>query len=125
MAMRRSRSGEMVIISIVLFAAILLQIAQPGLLVELRLKTFDFLQQLQPRQYVANPVRIVDIDDESLRRLGQWPWPRSTLAELIQRLTAGHAAVLALDFIFSEADRSSPSRVVSRLPNVPEGADWI
>src|SRR5262245_7902256 len=52
-----------------------------------RLKIFDELQALYPRPaQSAAPVAIVDIDDASMARIGQWPWPRSVFAELLRRL---------------------------------------
>lgn len=74
----------------------------------LRNATFDQFQRLKPRVYQDSPVKIVDIDDDSLKRLGQWPWPRPVVAELIARLQAASPAVIALDMIFAEKDRTSP-----------------
>ena len=51
---------------------------------------------------------IVDIDETSLRKLGQWPWPRTRVAELIDRLTQHGAAAIAFDLVFAEPDRLSP-----------------
>jgi adenylate cyclase len=53
-------------------------------------------------------VVIVDIDEASLRKLGQWPWPRTLVAEMIERLTKLGAAVIAFDVVFAEPDRLSP-----------------
>jgi adenylate cyclase len=66
------------------------------------------------------PVRIVAIDDESLERLGQWPWPRTLVAGLVDRLAAAGAAVVAFDVVFAEPDRSSPERVLPSWPATPE-----
>lgn len=49
----------------------------------------------------------VDIDDASLAALGQWPWPRYRVAQLIQRIEADHPSAIALDILFSEPDRTS------------------
>ncbi|MBI3517664.1 MAG: adenylate/guanylate cyclase domain-containing protein, partial [Proteobacteria bacterium] len=78
----------------------------------LQLDVFDGLQRLQPRETEASPVRIVDLDDESLARLGQWPWPRTLVATLVERLRERGAAVVVLDILFSEPDRTSPARVL-------------
>jgi len=77
----------------------------------LRFAVFDGLQRLSPRLMAASesPVRVVDIDDESLRRHGQWPWPRSTVSILVARLQDLGAAAIALDIVFAEADRTSPA----------------
>ena len=53
-------------------------------------------------------MRVVDIDERSLETLGQWPWPRDRLAELVDRLHAAGAAAVAFDFLFIEPDRMSP-----------------
>lgn len=74
----------------------------------LRLQLFDQYQRWRPREYADVPVRIVDIDEESLQHLGQWPWPRTRLAELFDKLTAQGAAVIAFDVILAEPDRTSP-----------------
>ncbi|MFG6415159.1 CHASE2 domain-containing protein [Roseateles sp. DC23W] len=81
--------------------------ADPPLLRSLRYAAFDQFQQWHPRPQVDAPVRIVDIDDESLRRVGQWPWPRDQVARLVQDLQAAQPAVVAMDILFAERDRRS------------------
>jgi adenylate cyclase len=67
---------------------------------------FDLYQRWSPRPYDPDaPVRVVAIDDESLARVGQWPWPRAKLAELVERLTKAGAATVVLDVLFSEPER--------------------
>lgn len=82
----------------------------------LRNGLFDQYQRWQPRAYVEVPVRIVDVDDESLAKLGQWPWPRSKIAELLDKLGQGGAAVVGFDVLFAEADRTSPLAVSKFWP---------
>src|SRR6478609_3826144 len=66
---------------------------------------FDTFQRLDPRAYdPAMPVRIVAIDDASLAKLGQWPWPRDVLARLTRKLAEAGAAVIAYDVVFGEPD---------------------
>jgi len=92
-----------------------LQLAALPAVERIGLQIFDSYQRLGPRSYEDAAVRIVDIDDESIRRLGQWPWPRDQIAELTQRLSDAGAAVVAYDVVFSEADRTAPARLVERL----------
>ena len=73
-----------------------------------RLQAFDFYQHLCPRLRVNDGVVVVAIDDASLASLGQWPWPRSRLAELVDRIQAQHPAAIAFDAVFPEPDRLSP-----------------
>lgn len=73
---------------------------------------FDQYQRWKPRDYDPNaPVRIIDIDRESLERFGQWPWPRTYLAAMVDRLNAAGAAVIGFDMLFAEPDRTSPEFV--------------
>ena len=78
----------------------------------LRNAVFDQFQRWHPRIYSEAPVRIIDIDDESLRRLGQWPWPRNQIAELVAKLQDARAAAIAFDVIFAEPDRTSPKAML-------------
>jgi len=96
----------------VLFVA-LLKFIEPGVLLEQRGLLFDSYQRLAPRPFRDAGVRIVDIDDESIQRLGQWPWPRGDVAALAQTIADAGAAAIAFDIVFSEADRTSPARLTA------------
>jgi adenylate cyclase len=88
---------------------------------QLRNLVFDSYQRQRPRAYRADlPVRIVDIDEESLKRLGQWPWPRDLMARLVDRLGELGAATVALDIIFAEPDRFSPANLARVWQDRPE-----
>lgn len=84
---------------------------QPLPLQTLRHLWFDQLQRWQPRQRVTatSPAVLVDIDDASLRQHGQWPWPRSLLAELTRQLQQAGARVIAFDILFAEPERHHSS----------------
>jgi len=101
---------------------IALRIWDPPTLQNLRLRNFDFYQVLKPRVSAANqrPVVIVDIDEASLRALGQWPWPRTLIAELVQKLQQAGTVVTAFDIMFFEPDRMSPASVAQSLPQIDE-----
>lgn len=79
----------------------------------LRVKAFDMMQRLQPREVVNRPVTIVDLDEESLAEVGQWPWPRTTIADMVVNLFRNGAALVAFDIAFPEPDRLSP-RMISQ-----------
>ena len=83
----------------------------------LQQQVFDLYQRIAPRAYdSASLVRIVDIDDMSIAKIGQWPWPRTKIADLIDRLHKAGAASIAFDIVFSEPDRTSPEALVAALP---------
>jgi adenylate cyclase len=85
----------------------------PPILSALRGAGFDTLQRLWPRDdTVPQPVRIIDIDEASLRELGQWPWPRTQIATLVDELIELGAATIAFDIVFPEPDRLSPRRLL-------------
>jgi adenylate cyclase len=75
---------------------------------------FDSYQRTYPREYVDAGVRVVDIDDETIRRFGQWPWPRTDIAALTQAIADAGAAAIAFDIVFSEPDRTSPAILAER-----------
>lgn len=79
----------------------------------LRNVTFDHFQRWQPRVPSAMPVRIIDIDDESMRRLGQFPWPRDRVARLVDGIARARPASIALDIVMAEPDRTSPRALLS------------
>ena len=82
---------------------------------------FDGYQRLSPRAFDPQaPVHIIDIDEASLAAYGQWPWPRSYMAALTDRLFDHGAAAVGYDVLFPEPDRTSPERIVeswSRFSN--------
>lgn len=89
----------------------------------LRLAGFDLFQRVLPRQPQDDQLAlIVDIDDESLAALGQWPWPRWRVAALVERILAAEPAALAIDVLFAEPDRLSPERVATEMPGLPTAA---
>jgi len=91
--------------------ALLIFAAQPRLLQYLDHKIFDQLL-LQKGRAVPSPITvIVDIDDHSLARYGQWPWPRSRLAQLAEKIHRQGALTVVLDIVFAEPDRTSPSEI--------------
>jgi adenylate cyclase len=103
-----------------LAAFIALRIFDPPFLENLRLRSFDFYQVLRPRVAALKPVVIVDIDERSLAALGQWPWPRTLIADLVTKLEAAGSAAIAFDMILSEPDRMSPSQIAATLPQIDD-----
>nr|MBU9889820.1 adenylate/guanylate cyclase domain-containing protein [Candidatus Omnitrophota bacterium] len=108
--------------ALVLLALLGLQYHFPNEIESVRIKVFDVFQWLHPREYRDTPVRIIDIDDESLKRFGQWPWPRSLVAELVAKLDAGGAKVIAFDAVFAEPDWTSPENVIPLWSKNPEAS---
>jgi adenylate cyclase len=111
---------------VVAFLAIVIAIrhADPFFIRGLRLMAFDSFLRLDPATFDPDlPVRIVDIDADSLAKFGQWPWPRTHLRDLSSKLSEAGAATVAFDFLFIEPDRTSPEEVLKRLP--PQQAEAL
>jgi adenylate cyclase len=97
-----------------------LRIADPAAIEELRVRTFDTFQAIEPRKKTAKPVTIVDINEKSLAKLGQWPWPRTRIADMIANLTKLGAVVIAFDIVFAEPDRLNPDAAADNIRNLDE-----
>ncbi len=70
----------------------------------LEFKAYDFKMSLRGTRPVSDQVVIVAIDEPSLKREGRWPWPRTRLAQLVDKLSESGAAVIGLDLLFPEKD---------------------
>src|ERR1700704_5921524 len=101
------------------FAA--LRIADFAPIEEIRVRTFDTFQRIDPRKKLAtSPVAIIDIDEPSLAKLGQWPWSRTRIADLITGLTKLGAVVIAFDIVFAEPDRLNPDVAADTFRDLAE-----
>ncbi len=87
----------------------------------LRNAVFDGYQRLFPLERTTAPAIVVAIDEEALAAYGQWPWPRTRLGELIERIAGMHPASIGLDLFFPEPDRLSPQTIAAELPLMPRG----
>ena len=63
----------------------------------------------------SKDVVIVDIDEKSLKQLGQWPWKRKDFAKVLHNLTDAGAGIIGLDIVFAEYDNSNPTKVLTEL----------
>lgn len=84
----------------------------------LRLQLFDAYQRLLPRERATAPAMVVGIDERSLAAYGQWPWPRTELARIVESIARGRPAAIGLDIFMSEPDRLSPQRIIELVPDV-------
>ena len=82
---------------------------------------FDAFQRWRPRVYAEPPpIRIVEIDDESIARLGRWPWPRARLGEMIEKIAGAGAAAVALDILlYDPGDPEDDAKLVKAIQGRP------
>ena len=102
---------------------IALYIVDPKPVQFMRLKGSDFYQQVKPREIPPpekKPVTIIDLDEKSLGEVGQWPWPRNVIAQMVQNLMKMGAVLVAFDVVFAEPDRMNPSAIADALKGLDE-----
>jgi len=88
---------------------------KPTLLQRLDFMNYDLLLKNFPNNHASKKLVIVDIDEKSLNRYGQWPWPRYRVAELLDKISAMKPTVVGLDMFFAEPDRTSAKRILKDL----------
>ena len=115
------KSTHTILLLSILIGAVLFSGSSNDLRKRFQYIVFDTYNKLYPRP-ASDDVIIVDLDENSLRRVGQWPWPRDIMADLITKLEDLGAKVVAFDIVFAESDRTSPLRIAERLP---EGEDYL
>ncbi len=103
-----------------LFLLLLVRIWDHELVQTFRFQAFDFFQQLQPRVPRQSPVVIIDVDDRSLAEIGQWPWSRTVIADLVTKTSQAGAVAIAFDIIFANPDRLSPENIAEDQVRLPE-----
>jgi adenylate cyclase len=116
--LRRAFSVDRLIGLAMVAVFIAIYIADPYPLQLVRVKVFDFYQQLRPRKIPPlnrKPVVIIDLDENSLSEIGQWPWPRNILARMVQNLMRMGASLVAFDIVFAEPDRMNPADVANSI----------
>ncbi|MDY0132162.1 MAG: adenylate/guanylate cyclase domain-containing protein [Desulforegulaceae bacterium] len=72
---------------------------------------FRIRGELPPSKQIA----IIDLDEKSLKEIGQWPWSRNILAGLIEKIDSKEAKVIGLDIFFPEKDRTSPATILEKF----------
>jgi adenylate cyclase len=79
----------------------------PGFVKLIELKLLDWHAALRGPLAVPPSITVVAIDEKSLEKIGRWPWPRTTTAELVVRLAQGGAKLITLDLLYNEPDQNS------------------
>jgi adenylate cyclase len=102
---------------ILLVAGVVLYLYEPPFIAGLSRRVFDIFLEHNAKPVQTDVVAVIDIDDASLAKYGQWPWPRTRLAELVSTLWKNGAAVIVFDVIFIEPDRTSPAELSKHWKN--------
>ncbi|OWW19182.1 SpoIIE family protein phosphatase [Noviherbaspirillum denitrificans] len=111
----RERQGRIFGLVLLALMTVVMALRLEGPLPAMRLALFDAWQVLMPRERLSGPVQIVAIDEAALKEFGQWPWPRTRLAGLLERIAAHQPLAVGLDIIMPEHDTSSPEAIAAAL----------
>lgn len=104
-----------ILLALVLFV----QYLNTPLIEGVRNRSFDIYQRLSPRIESKNPpVVVIDIDEKSMKAVGQWPWSRDIIAAMINRITKAGAVAIGFDVVFAEADRLSPPLLAKTMRGI-------
>lgn len=114
-----NRAFQCALLLLLLAAALFTMWMEPEPVARLRQMTFDTYNSLFQRP-LAEDTAIVDIDEESLKRFGQWPWPRNVVGDIPLILKEMGAKAVAFDVVFAEPDRTSPAAIEKNLPRTTE-----
>jgi adenylate cyclase len=115
------RTVYWLIIISVIAAGVVVRQADSSFVARLRLLGFDILQQTLPRTPdPAYPVRIIDIDERSIKTLGNWPWRRDLVAQLTDKLAAAGVRVIVFDMVFPEKSAGPLDYMPKAVREAPE-----
>jgi adenylate cyclase len=103
---------------VIVFAVVLtgVRIINSDTVKTVRYQTWDYFQQIQPRQEVSDTILVVDITEEDLKKYGQWPWPRHTMAAFHATLTDAGAILVNYNILFADPDRMSGKEYLKSMP---------
>ena len=78
---------------------------------QLELKSYDFKVRVRGERPISNQIKIIAIDEDSLKKEGRWPWSRRKMARLVDRLIEADVAAIGFDIFFPEHENYiSPER---------------
>jgi adenylate cyclase len=107
---------------VVLACFVILQLGAPWVFAAPRLALFDFYERTLPRIRGTKPVVVVAVDEASLAKIGQWPWPRQIQAQLVANIVRAGPAALGVDVLWPEPDKLSPEQWVRQAGPLPPAA---
>jgi len=103
---------------ILTLAILALYLTRWGFFESIELKTFDWRARFDQAQRAPSDVVIVSIDDDSIAKMGRWPWPRSLIARMIDLLSKGGAKIIGVDILFSETEENSGLKEIQALTEI-------
>ncbi len=104
---------------ILLLILISIKIANPSFVKSISFISFDLYQKTFPLEKNDTEVVIIDIDEKSLGKFGQFPWSRSVFAQIIEKVSAVNPKAIGFDVFFTEKDKQSPDEFIKSYNLIP------
>ena len=104
---------------ILLILLIALKIANPSFVKSISYLSFDLYQKVFPLKKNETNVIIIDIDEKSLGKFGQFPWSRSVFAKIIEKVNTTKPKAIGFDVFFTEKDKQSPEEIIKSYNLIP------
>jgi len=98
---------------------IAIKIANPSFVKSISYLSFDLYQKIFPLEKRETDVIIIDIDEKSLGKFGQFPWSRSVFAKIIENVNATKPKAIGFDIFFTEKDKQSPDEIIKAYNLIP------
>ena len=101
-----------IIFLILLFFLIVLKTINPSFIKSISYLSFDLYQKIFPLDKQDSKVVIINIDEKSLSKFGQFPWNRSIFAKIIENVNRSNPKVIGFDIFFTEKDKQTPEEII-------------
>ena len=108
------KNKKIISLGILLIFFITLKVINPSIIQKISFINYDFYQKVFNRGEVKD-VTIVDIDEKSIAKIGQFPWRRDIYSKILKNLNQHNPRVIAFDIVFSEKDKQNPKDLLSKL----------
>jgi len=106
--------NKFIYLSLTSLLLIILKLINPVLVQKISLINYDFYQKVFIKGNVKN-ITIIDIDEESIAKIGQFPWRRDIYSKILSNLNNHNPTAIAFDMVFSEKDRQNPQDLLLQL----------
>ena len=101
-------------LGVIFLLLIIIKFINPPIIKKISFISYDFYQKAFNRGEVKD-VTIVDIDEKSIAKVGQFPWRRDIYSKILYNLNQHSPRAIAFDIVFSEEDRQNPQDLLSQL----------
>ncbi len=112
------KNTNYVVFLIILILLITLKVINPSFIKSVSYLSFDLYQKIFAEKKDTEVV-IIDIDESSLGKFGQFPWSRSVFAKILDQLNTSNPKAIGFDIFFTEKDKQSPEEIIKSYDLIP------